>query len=81
MATLRPPLPPPLSHEGIEFVAGSPTGSRLSHRDIVALAYAVNELLPPGDLVSLGGSLTAVERCEATPWTLAARLEAIDKGF
>jgi len=44
--SLRPPLPPPLSHEGIFFVSGS---NRLSDSIVAAIAATLHTLLPPGN--------------------------------
>ncbi len=47
MVTLRPPLPPPLSHTGIHFELGSlPQTTRLSDEVVAAIAVALFELLP-----------------------------------
>jgi hypothetical protein len=47
MVTLRPPLPPPLSHTGIHFELGSlPENTRLPGEVIAAIAVALCEQLP-----------------------------------
>lgn len=55
-AIIRPPLPPPLSHEGIRFVldrnvAGCSSDRALPEEIIAIIAASLHELLPPGDLV------------------------------
>lgn len=49
---LRPPLPPPLSHDGITFTldTGLACASRVSHHTLVAIAAGLQAILPPGDL-------------------------------
>jgi hypothetical protein len=79
MSTLRPPLPPPLSHEGIAFVAApSQTSGELSAAEIAAIASALSSALPPGDFhLTEGGTLLYSNSGQLSPWGLAGRLESL----
>ncbi len=78
---LRPPLPPPLSHEGITFVKSpSRHATALSPNTVVAIATALNQLLPSGDFVVTGdGRLELIESGVPSAWSVAARLEAVER--
>lgn len=82
MIELAPPLPPPLSHEGITFVTGeAPPKRALNERTIAAIAAALQQLLPPGDFITChDGTLMGCGGETPTPWGLAARNEALRKG-
>ena len=80
---LRPPLPPPLSHDGILFTLdlGS-LNAALSEETLVAIASSLQTLLPPGDFtVDAAGAL--LFRTTNTPavslWRQAGLLEGIDR--
>lgn len=76
---LRPPLPEGLSHTDIRFI--SPASGALSESTLVAIATALNQLLPRGDFsVSADGVVTAVS--EAVPpslWLQAGLVEGIER--
>ena len=78
---LRPPLPPPLSHEGITFVKSPPRHvAALSPNTVVAIATALNQHLPSGDFVVTGdGRLEIIESGVPAAWCVAARLEAVER--
>jgi len=78
---LRPPLPPPLSHEGIAFVSTpAHDPQRLSPQTLVAIALALGELLPSGDFVSTAdGKLYQQDVAPQSPWVTAARLESVER--
>jgi hypothetical protein len=78
---LRPPLPPPLSHEGITFVKSPPRhATALSPNTVVAIAMALNQLLPSGDFVATGdGRLELQGAGASSAWSVAARLDAVER--
>lgn len=78
---LRPPLPPPLTHEGVIFVKSPPRRApALSPNTVVAIATALNQLLPSGDFVVTGdGRLELIESGAHSAWCVAARLEAVER--
>jgi hypothetical protein len=50
--TPRPPLPSPLSHEGITFVLDRSLAGELPSSEVIAaIAVALHEMLPTGDIV------------------------------
>ena len=64
MATpnLRPPLPESLSHEGIAFVLDcGGSGGAPSPEVISAIAAALQEILPSGDLVVDGNGVVHIK--------------------
>jgi hypothetical protein len=47
---LRPPLPPPLSHDGIQFVRPLPRApDHLTPQEVAAIALALHDALAPAD--------------------------------
>ncbi len=84
---LRPPLPTPLSHDGIAFTldTGVEGGGRLPDRMLVAIASSLQTILPEGDLtVDSSGTVVAVgnsARFEAPPslWYQSGLLAAIER--
>ena len=78
---LRPPLPPPLSHDEIPFVsAAAKDPSTISNATIAAIAAAINELLPQGDLIaSADGTLRISETQGHSAWLTAARFESVER--
>lgn len=79
MSSIRPPLPPPLSHEGVSFVLGKES-PRLSDGVVSAIALALSHVLPPGDFMATPqGGLALVHTDALSPWTMAGRLESIDR--
>jgi hypothetical protein len=77
---LRPPLPPPLSHDGITFVKGISDDSRpLSAETVSAIAAAINVLLPQGDFVATSDGRLQLLEPQASPWLTTARIEAIER--
>jgi len=80
MSVLRPPLPPPLSHDGIEFVLGRSTSGHLPPEILVQIASAISAALPPGDFeVAPSGHLVFSQDGPSSRWFTAARLESIDR--
>lgn len=84
---LRPPLPSPLSHDGIPFILdleGART-ERLSDQLIVAIASCLQELLPEGDLTTdADGALVQLHtnapyRHVPTLWHQVGLLEGIER--
>ena len=62
MSTLRPPLPPPLSHEGIVFITGTQPAREnqaLAPDTVAAIGAALLALLPPGDITAIGDGRAA----------------------
>jgi hypothetical protein len=80
MSTLRPPLPPPLSHDGILFVSGAARSGEISHDTLSLIASALGNALPPGDFtVDANGALHFTTAEPPSLWRAAARLEAIER--
>jgi hypothetical protein len=84
--SLRPPLPPPLSHEGIRFVFDRASASdSLTPETIAAIATALNAVLPAGDLsVDAHGNLRvlgATGGADSRPslWFQAGLLAGIER--
>lgn len=84
--SLRTPLPPPLSHEGIRFVFDRASASdSLTPETIAAVATALNAVLPAGDLsVDARGNLRvlgATGGAEPRPslWFQAGLLAGIER--
>jgi hypothetical protein len=80
MSELRPPLPPPLSHEGIRFVRGTNRPGEVSQEVLSLIAATLHKALPPGDF-SVDGSGNLTFSCNETSslWRSAGRLEAIER--
>jgi hypothetical protein len=91
---LRPPLPPPRSHDGITFLPhpsltgeskAEPAARRLPDTTVAAIAAALSELIGAGDFtVSTDGVLVfteplTTEAARGSAWSIAARLEAIER--
>jgi hypothetical protein len=81
---LRPPLPPHLAHDDIEFVYVQT--NRLSSEIVAAIGAALHALLPHGDIsVRESGQLefsASGARTEGTSlWHRVARLEAIERSI
>lgn len=90
---LRPPLPPPRTHEGITFLSPGahppavvvPSAQRLPDATVAAIAAALTELLGAGDFtVDTNGVLIfseclATTQAELSAWSATARLEAIER--
>jgi hypothetical protein len=80
MSNLRPPLPPPLSHEGIQFVAGTVRAGELSHDTLSLIASAFGNALPPGDFTVDGsGTLHFTTAESPSLWRSAGRVEATER--
>jgi hypothetical protein len=81
MTTLRPPLPAPLSHDGITFVVGDSNVSGVSEEALMEIASALTAALPAGDFeVSPGGRLVYAEPEGSSQWRVAGRIESIQRG-
>ena len=79
MSTLRPPLPPPLTHDGITFIPGGATGE-ISPNVLHSIAAALSAALPQGDFdVSTSGNLIFSHGEPSSQWRSAGRLEGIDR--
>lgn len=81
---LRPPLPPPLTHEGIRFVLDQSVASEpLPNEILIAIATSLQSLLPVGDLRSNErGELCAVQGAsEPVPslWYQSGLLIGVDR--
>lgn len=77
---LRPPLPTPLSHEGIRFVMPALAAAKLSEPEVAAIASALTALLPPGDFaVSPSGELVFSSSLTESFWHRAGLLEGIER--
>ncbi len=80
MSNLRPPLPPPLSHEGILFVPGAVRSGEISHDTLALIASVLGNALPPGDFtVDATGTLHYTTTESPSLWRAAGRLEAIER--
>jgi hypothetical protein len=83
MTTLRPPLPPPLSHEEIFFVAAPPAAevpALLSPDVVAAIGAALTALLPPGDItVGSNGYASGIARRVPSTWETKALHESIEQ--
>ncbi len=80
MSNLRPPLPPPLSHEGIIFVPGAVRSGELSHETLSLIASALGNALPPGDFtVDASGTLRFTTTESPSLWRSTGRVEAIER--
>lgn len=82
---LRPPLPPPLSHEDITFISPeAKEAATLRPETIAAIASALHALLPPGDCTTLSNgqlvfsSGSSVSHNQSV-WHIAGLLEAIER--
>ncbi len=81
MTTLRPPLPPPLSHNGITFVPGDLNSGGVSQEALSDIACALSAALPPGDFeVSPAGLLMFADHDGSSQWRVAGRIESIQRG-
>ena len=77
---LRPPLPPPLSHDGIIFVMPKATGRGLGPEVLSAIAAAISAALPPGDFaVSPDGRLVYQASGAESLWYRSGLLEAMER--
>jgi hypothetical protein len=84
---LRPPLPPPLTHDGIRFILASPRSSTsdLSPEIVAAIGAALELILPKGDLaVDSSGTIVQIQsRFNAgeipSLWRQAGLLTGIDR--
>lgn len=80
---LRPPLPPPLSHDGIVFTLDTSTpGSALSEQTVAAIAASLHALLPGGDFTVDASGLIITRHIGALPvslWHQAGLLEGIER--
>jgi hypothetical protein len=84
---LRPPLPPPLTHDGIRFILGhsSSSGSELSPEILAAIGAALELVLPAGDLtVDSSGAIVQAQNhfnSQGIPslWRQAGLLAGIDR--
>lgn len=80
MSELRPPLPPPLSHKGIQFVRGASRPGEVSPELLSIIAATLHKALPPGDFsVDGSGNLTFSHNEASSLWRSAGRLEAIER--
>jgi len=81
MSSLRPPLPPPLSHEGISFAPGRSDSGRVSDEVASLIANAISAALPQGDFVVTKKGMLRFSTSESlTSWQTAARLEGNIRG-
>ena len=84
---LRPPLPPPLTHDGIRFILGhsSSSGSELSPEILAAIGAALELMLPTGDLtIDSSGAIVQTHshlNSQGIPslWRQAGLLAGIDR--
>ena len=80
MITLRPPLPTPLSHDGIRFVIGATRAGEVSQEILSRIASTISAALPPGDFtVDSAGNLTFSSSEQSSLWRSSGRLEAIER--
>jgi hypothetical protein len=88
--TLRPPLPPSLSHDGVRFVVDEgivgAAGTSLSARVIAAIAASLQTILPPeGDLfvdasgAIVGGRGAIGAKQSLSLWYHAGLLEGVER--
>lgn len=78
--TLYPPLPPSTADRDIPFVASAPPSQALNSQTVAAIALALNQVLPAGDLsVSSTGALTCSSSSPESAWSIAARIEAVSR--
>ena len=81
MAILQPPLPPPLSHDGIAFVLSSVGGAEVPAQALSDIALALAAALPAGDFdVSPSGLLVYAETEGRSLWRAAGRIESVERG-
>jgi hypothetical protein len=84
---LLPPLPPPLTHDGIRFILGQSSSSRseLSPEILAAIGAALELVLPIGDLTvdSSGAIIQSQSRLNSQQthslWRQAGLLAGIDR--
>jgi len=79
---LRPPLPPHLAHEGIQFVMAR--SAQLSNETVAAIGAALQALLPHGDISILPSGEMELSSGEAgsdarSLWRTAGRLEGVER--
>jgi len=83
---LRPPLPSPLSHDGVTFVLDDTTLSAagLANHVLVAIASALQAVLPAGDLtvdvngvIIQGSTLTPPPYQALSLWYQAGLLDGV----
>jgi len=78
--SLRPPLPPPLSHDGITFVEPSKAhADALSSGVVAAIATGLSLVLPQGDFVVTSDGRLVSPTAEPSAWLVDARLTGIDR--
>ncbi len=77
---LRPPLPPPLSHDGITFVMPKILSASPPEAVISAIAAALASMLPPGDFAaSADGRLVFHASGAESLWYQAGLLQAMER--
>ena len=77
---LRPPLPSSLLDRDAPFVAPGPQVSALSPEVIVAIACALNEILPQGDFIAVSsGRITYEHPAPGSTWYRTGILEALER--
>jgi hypothetical protein len=80
MSKLRPPLPPPLSHEGILFVPGAVRSGEISQETLSLIASALGNALPAGDFtIDASGTLHFSTTESPSLWRSVGRLEAVER--
>jgi hypothetical protein len=78
--TLYPPLSPATTDREVPFIVATPPAQALNAQTVAAIALALNELLPAGDLsVSTTGVLTSTSAAPESAWSVAARIEAVSR--
>lgn len=80
MSALRPPLPPPLSHDEIQFVFGQASPGPIPPEILTTIAHAISSALPGGDFDVTDEGIFLFANPENTPlWVAMGRSESIDR--
>lgn len=78
--TLRPPLPPPLTHDQISFVIATGEGSGISDEVVTEIARAISASLPAGDFeVTPSGHLAYAQAESPSMWRSVGRIESVQR--
>jgi hypothetical protein len=78
--SLRPPLPPPLRHEGITFVQPSKEHTdTLTSEIVAAIAVGLSSVVPPGDFVITSDGRLVAPTGSPSAWLIEARLTGVDR--
>jgi hypothetical protein len=80
ITTLYPPLPPASADREVPFIVSTPPLDSIDPQTVAAIALALNQLLPAGDLsASATGVLTCSSSSPESAWVVTARIEAVSR--